>query len=338
MSTGGDNTPLWGGQQISYPPFDSSCLANLMDSLALGTTFQSYTGCDFTLPGYSEIMPRSEYQIQGVPLDGTMVENASICNALYQQQVQVMYSDLQNSVLSPDGSCCSAVTDELGCNPTYQTIPNPMNLGEVDFMNTQQPYQQQIQVVYSDLQNSVLSPDGSCSSAVTDELGCNPTYQTIPNPMNLVDKKPRRQRRDGTEPPKRRRPTGCSNSEFKCEECNACYVSKCGLSQHTKWVHGLELDFPCEKCGKNFSSEEKLTTHRKRHNQADKPYKCDQCTRQYMHKNDLKRHKYKHSNNAPFACNQCDKRFSRNDHLALHLRTHERRAIRLMQQRTIYRG
>ncbi|XP_053691163.1 zinc finger protein 75A-like [Sabethes cyaneus] len=332
MSTGGDNTPLWGGQQISYPPSDSSCLANLMDSLALDTTFQSYTGCDFTLPGYSEIMPRSEYQIQGVPLDGTMVENASICNAPYQQQVQVMYSDLQNSVLSPDGSCCSAVTDELGCNPTYQTIPNPMNLGEVDQPAGQISDRTKITI----LEDVLITP--ATNQPPQQQHQQPQQQQPQQQQQNQVDKKPRRQRRDGTEPPKRRRPTGCSNSEFKCEECNAWYVSKCGLSQHTKWIHDLELDFPCEKCGKNFSSEEKLTTHRKRHNQADKPYKCDQCTRQYMHKNDLKRHKYKHSNNAPFACNQCDKRFSRNDHLALHLRTHERRAIRLMQQRTIYRG
>ena len=94
--------------------------------------------------------------------------------------------------------------------------------------------------------------------------------------------------------------------EFKCDSCDAVYLSKKAMIRHQKEKHG-EKTFVCSICQKTFTSKRYLSTHMTTH--SDKLFECSYCGKPFSRKFNKDRHEETHKNQPSFDCADCDASF-----------------------------
>merc|ERR1711860_287648 len=75
---------------------------------------------------------------------------------------------------------------------------------------------------------------------------------------------------------------------FKCEECDKAFKTKCNLKDHMDRHRGVKKAF-CEICKKGFWDNDKLNVHMRTHTGV-KPYSCTVCLKAFSQKYDCTKH------------------------------------------------
>ncbi|KAJ8270866.1 hypothetical protein GJAV_G00120150 [Gymnothorax javanicus] len=112
---------------------------------------------------------------------------------------------------------------------------------------------------------------------------------------------------------------------FKCAQCERCFSSKSGLSNHlrihTGQTHTAEKPYRCTQCEKCFSWQSDFDKHLKVHS-GEKPHRCSHCGKCFSRSSDVRRHQLVHTAERPCKCTHCEKsfrsRFSLKNHLKIH--------------------
>ncbi|XP_068156343.1 zinc finger protein 892 [Drosophila tropicalis] len=143
-----------------------------------------------------------------------------------------------------------------------------------------------------------------------------------------------------------RRQNGCTNRNFKCQDCDKVFVSQDHLVEHQA-THGT---YNCQECGMQCESKEQLGRHmvqghkRNLRNQCsvcqkvftmlstlrdhmrihtgEKPFVCNICGKSFTQNANLRQHKLRHSETKSFKCDQCSNSFVTKAELTSHIRTH----------------
>lgn len=118
--------------------------------------------------------------------------------------------------------------------------------------------------------------------------------------------------------------------DFKCDQCDSCFVVRQGLLNHKKFVHNLiPKNVSCPHCDLKFFTQAHLRLHVKNHFQ-DRAYECLICGKSYRHKNSLVEHSREHEpkEEFPFECKNCDKKFTRASHFYQHSRQHHSKNLK----------
>ena len=112
-------------------------------------------------------------------------------------------------------------------------------------------------------------------------------------------------------------------NRFQCEECNATFTRKFGLSTHRKTVHMKISNYKCRFCGKLFSQKSNLNTHINAAHINEKNHACDTCDKTFKSLRQLRIHiDCVHNKIKKYSCHICDKRFAqssnRDQHMSIH--------------------
>ena len=90
--------------------------------------------------------------------------------------------------------------------------------------------------------------------------------------------------------------------QYKCEECEASYKSKRGLSLHTSSKHE-GIVYSCQYCGYKAAQQGHLKTHKESVHEGVK-YQCNQCDYQATEKGNLRRHHKAVHKDVKYSCDQ----------------------------------
>uniref|UniRef100_A0A8D8Z5F0 Zinc finger protein 423 homolog n=1 Tax=Cacopsylla melanoneura TaxID=428564 RepID=A0A8D8Z5F0_9HEMI len=195
--------------------------------------------------------------------------------------------------------------------------------------------------------NSVLSDDGSFSSALSSEGGITSPGSSCPTPnsagggddlvftLGVTDGTPYQclycdkafQRQNYL---KKHQQTHKEHLPFECEFCRQRFKHKRSRDRHVK-LHTGEKKYKCEKCGHRYSRSDHLNIHKKTHD-LRKPHQCSLCNRGYNTVAALTSHLQKHSKThatepgspppgaAQFKCLDCETKFGTPEELQNHMK------------------
>ncbi|XP_068239005.1 zinc finger protein 62 homolog [Palaemon carinicauda] len=130
-----------------------------------------------------------------------------------------------------------------------------------------------------------------------------------------------------------------SESEFKCDDCEATFKDPLKLEKHAKkhndpsYVPGEGDPNPhrtfedgiwmnvCEFCQMKFKRKSDYYLHRRTHT-GEKPYICDVCSSSFIRRTYLDIHMRTHTGERPYKCSECDSAFKTRTALKFHHRIH----------------
>ena len=108
--------------------------------------------------------------------------------------------------------------------------------------------------------------------------------------------------------------------KYPCSECDKCFTSKTGLSNHIK---GHIYIFLCTVCGKGYNNKLDFESHKFDH-EGVKPYVCEKCGKTYQHKEVRNMHSAHCGINKPkITCDHCGKWIKKIKYLKEHLKGHD---------------
>ena len=111
---------------------------------------------------------------------------------------------------------------------------------------------------------------------------------------------------------------GSGKQLYKCEECEASYQNREGLSYHAREKHeGTRLI--CKYCGYKATKRNRLKKHQESIHEGVK-YSCDQCDYHATHKGHLTRHKQSVHDGITYFCDMCNHESRRKDNMKEHKR------------------
>ncbi|XP_052102201.1 zinc finger protein 721-like [Mytilus californianus] len=108
----------------------------------------------------------------------------------------------------------------------------------------------------------------------------------------------------------------------QCTECNRLFDTNTELSEHLA-IHTGENLHTCKDCNKKISSKSAFKFHLKICQNADslKNYECEICQKKFYFKSDLLRHSLTHSGARPHKCQFCDTTFKLRGALVEHVKS-----------------
>ncbi|KAH8369236.1 hypothetical protein KR009_005188 [Drosophila setifemur] len=115
-----------------------------------------------------------------------------------------------------------------------------------------------------------------------------------------------------------RRQNGCTNRNFKCNECQRVFVSPDHLAEHQ--VTHVKHD--CPECGIQCESKEELGKHMVQGHKRNLRNQCNVCQKVFTMLSTLRDHMRIHTGEKPFVCNICGKSFTQNANLRQHKLRH----------------
>jgi hypothetical protein len=77
---------------------------------------------------------------------------------------------------------------------------------------------------------------------------------------------------------------------FACPDCSKKFVTKWGLTEHTRHMHTFEKPFACKLCDAKFTVSPKLTRHIRYIHTKEKPVSCSECDMKFTTPHDRKLH------------------------------------------------
>jgi KRAB domain-containing zinc finger protein len=107
-----------------------------------------------------------------------------------------------------------------------------------------------------------------------------------------------------------------TRKQFKCNLCDASYLSCRGLKAHMLG-HTGELKYECDLCNKRYKDKSGLKVHLLIHS-GKKNCVCDVCGKAFALKSSLVSHCRIHTGERPFKCNVCQKTFTQKSSLNVH--------------------
>jgi len=106
------------------------------------------------------------------------------------------------------------------------------------------------------------------------------------------------------------------NQLFNCTECEATYMTRQDLWQHTNSKH-KGIVYSCHQCSYNATHLGNLKTH-KQAVHAGVKYSCNQCEYQATRQRHLKTHKQAFHEGVKYFCNQCEYQSTQHRSLKTH--------------------
>ncbi|ALC47994.1 CG6654 [Drosophila busckii] len=114
------------------------------------------------------------------------------------------------------------------------------------------------------------------------------------------------------------RQNGCTNRNFKCNECERVFVSMDHLTEHqaTHTAHS------CPACGLRWETKEQLGKHMVQAHKRNLRNQCNVCQKVFTMLSTLRDHMRIHTGEKPFVCNVCGKGFTQNANMRQHKLRH----------------